>query len=1258
MLPLEGSLDLGTLPGLEHNRLAPSSVRASRVPSIIPDSVDLRPLSKPFVGPRFEPLISSTMVPSVRGGSFERDFMAFETSFPRGGILEPSSFEVPPSRVVVLNAPSFCASHDDPQRKLRGFVRSWEKWARFLGRGVRAQFDTTARSVAPDSSIFTAQLLDCAVDAARLAVSLGTVASRLESCRYASLCVFAFVFFLRPSSPSSVMAQFADPAPWKPSNATKHCLDSLVEVGVLPPNVDGEPPVWISPGAATEPDPPRGYVVSFARFHERGFGVPVERFMRALCFHYKVELHNFSPNAISQAAVFVAVCEGYLGIEAHWDLWCHLFVGELFLEYVSKGVRRPARAGGLVLQVRKGRKDLYIPSSMVSNNQDWDKGWFYLRNDGGHLPPYTGLLLTEKQADWHFGVSPPSRKKKLDPLVEALQRLSRLGLTAGGVIANFHRRWVLPLMRRRLALHQMTPDADLTGTVMAAEPLPVATAVQRARRAVDKLPDDPWTVPMRPEDGYVSLGVSRGHYSKPPVPEDKAVNRALAEKAKEAKARREARSQRKERKRKKLEAENRERARRGLSPLPAPESSTDRAHLRSSFPSVGPPPAAASGGDGEEVIDLGTPPSTAVPSVERPSGAATAVPEGTQGQDEAPPSTAGPSSEGPSGAAPAALEEPQGGGEAPERPGAVEEAPARGAEAEVPQVEPVDSTRGEEASRVTPRGKPSSPRETRPRGRLLKGNPSRLREARSRGQLPFRPRGQNGNSPSTPSLAPTKALKIGPSSSPHPSSQLLGPTNEVVEDFVTFFDTQAELQARQQPREEAPPVLEGPRPPQLLEGAVEPHVEAARPEEANPAPGEALRVEEPSAAPVEADAVVVPPHEGGERRTHGGGFPHLTELAEALGVGAPVAQGHESGGAAPSTLITAQPGPVAAWSYEAHARGSAEMWQPRSALPQRFVDEAVAEETLWEVQSSHGLDVRRALQDILRLHDDAGKVHRELRKQALAKNDQIAELSLELRRLSGALEARDRQLDDLRGARDQALAQGREKGEVIARLEGSASALREQLANRNDWLENERAARRAAELAVEEERRLAVEARDRLEQEQTARATAERQAREVEQRAQEAERALEAAQDRSRQALQAETESKEAVLRELDELVQAASAACNEIAGPGLQSGSTLVSRVRALGGHFTSRVKEALLLGVRKALGVVTTHYQADLLKLAAGYVIADNLNDEEAVEAMDEADAAADGTARVLAGYFEGALFPGEDGGGWDNLGGGGDP
>ena len=59
----------------------------------------------------------------------------------------------------------------------------------------------------------------------------------------------------------------------------------------------GPAAVGCRPAAAAEP--PQGYVVSFVRLHERGFGVPVSRFMRALCEYYRVELHNFSPNSIS-----------------------------------------------------------------------------------------------------------------------------------------------------------------------------------------------------------------------------------------------------------------------------------------------------------------------------------------------------------------------------------------------------------------------------------------------------------------------------------------------------------------------------------------------------------------------------------------------------------------------------------------------------------------------------------------------------------------------------------------------------------------------------------------------------------------------------------------------------------------------------------------------------------------------------------------------------------------------------------------------
>ena len=81
-------------------------------------------------------------------------------------------------------------------------------------------------------------------------------------------------------------------------------------------NISSERPAWIPPWLEeTKPNPPEGYVVSLVRLHERGFGVPVGRFMRALCEHYGAELHNFGPNSISQAVVFVAVCKGYQGIE-------------------------------------------------------------------------------------------------------------------------------------------------------------------------------------------------------------------------------------------------------------------------------------------------------------------------------------------------------------------------------------------------------------------------------------------------------------------------------------------------------------------------------------------------------------------------------------------------------------------------------------------------------------------------------------------------------------------------------------------------------------------------------------------------------------------------------------------------------------------------------------------------------------------------------------------------------------------------------
>jgi hypothetical protein len=95
--------------------------------------------------------------------------------------------------------------------------------------------------------------------------------------------------------------------------------------------------------------------------------------MRGLCYHYGVELHNFAPNEISQAATFVGVCEGFLGIPVNWALWVHLFRVELHtLATPEPRVRSAVRAGGLSISLQDSRMEFYIPCTMTSNNVEWE----------------------------------------------------------------------------------------------------------------------------------------------------------------------------------------------------------------------------------------------------------------------------------------------------------------------------------------------------------------------------------------------------------------------------------------------------------------------------------------------------------------------------------------------------------------------------------------------------------------------------------------------------------------------------------------------------------------------------------------------------------------------------------------------------------------------------------------------------------------------------------------------------------------------
>jgi hypothetical protein len=56
---------------------------------------------------------------------------------------------------------------------------------------------------------------------------------------------------------------------------------------------------WMVPGDEFMPRP-KGFVVSFVAFHERGFSVPAGRFIRDVLFEYGLQLQHLNRTASSR----------------------------------------------------------------------------------------------------------------------------------------------------------------------------------------------------------------------------------------------------------------------------------------------------------------------------------------------------------------------------------------------------------------------------------------------------------------------------------------------------------------------------------------------------------------------------------------------------------------------------------------------------------------------------------------------------------------------------------------------------------------------------------------------------------------------------------------------------------------------------------------------------------------------------------------------------------------------------------------------
>ncbi|KAK1653019.1 hypothetical protein QYE76_070824 [Lolium multiflorum] len=244
-----------------------------------------------------------------------------------------------------------------------------------------------------------------------------------------------------PSAPPSSVA-VAKPGDWLASSITKRDEKRARSLGLISSDEENV----ILPGAISRPNPPAGFIVMFLSFLYRGLSLPAHEFLHSLLRTYEIQLWQLAPNSILHVAVFITLCEAFLGIEPHFGLWKKIF----FVKRYSSS-NGPFVIGGVGFVVRSEVN--YFSFPMRESVQGWRLKWFYVKDSStteSQLPRFADVLEAKPRHSWKNILS-PDEKTTADKLFAKFLRIKESdGQTMIGteVAAVFLKRRVQPIMAR------------------------------------------------------------------------------------------------------------------------------------------------------------------------------------------------------------------------------------------------------------------------------------------------------------------------------------------------------------------------------------------------------------------------------------------------------------------------------------------------------------------------------------------------------------------------------------------------------------------------------------------------------------------------------------------------------------------------------------------------------------------------------------------------------------------------------------------
>ena len=172
----------------------------------------------------------------------------------------------------------------------------------------------------------------------------------------------------------------------------------------------------------------------------------------------ELQLHHLTPASILHIAGFVALCELFLGIEAHFELWIKLFClvprnhqGSIF------------EVGGA--EVWRVADTVYLSSTPRKASEEWLSEWFYIEDImllnpvRKGLPEFASVLL-KKRHSWRPRSLEEDDSAEVRQLLGEIKTLAQSRLTMVEVMATSIARGVQPLQYRGLPMWHYNREDD------------------------------------------------------------------------------------------------------------------------------------------------------------------------------------------------------------------------------------------------------------------------------------------------------------------------------------------------------------------------------------------------------------------------------------------------------------------------------------------------------------------------------------------------------------------------------------------------------------------------------------------------------------------------------------------------------------------------------------------------------------------------------------------------------------------------------